>query len=137
MNASQRELSDGADGRVLRVRRSDDKADTVQEYTVATRLFSPAYSKVFREEDNEGLVATDTQKNTVYVVAKRSSATTPEGFGIDLCRHLLNEYPVLTAVEAEITEDLWRRTEIRGVPHEHCIEKAELVALLRPASVAR
>ena len=71
--------------RVLRVREDGEK-HTVQEYTVATRLFSPAYSAVFTDESNAGLVATDTQKNTVYVVAKRSKSTTPEDFGIEIVR---------------------------------------------------
>ena len=106
--------------RVLRVRREEGKMDTVQEYTVETRLYSPVYTRVFQEEDNSGLVATDTQKNTVYVVAKKSASTTPEGFGIDLARHLLKEYPVLTAVEVDIKEDLWRRhTTPCGKEHEH------------------
>jgi urate oxidase len=105
--------------RVLRVRREEGKDDTVQEYNVQTKLFSPMYNKVFTEEDNDGLVATDTQKNTVYAIAKRSKATTPEGYGIDLARHLLSEYPVLTAVEVEVTEDLWRRVVGADGPHEH------------------
>ena len=33
---------------------------------------------MFTQEDNRELVATDTQKNTIYVVAKRSNATTCE-----------------------------------------------------------
>ena len=88
--------------RVLRVRREEGKFDTVQEYNVETRLYSPTYTRVFTTEDNSDLVVTDTQKNTVYVVAKRSSATTPEGFGIDLAQHLLREYPMLTAVECDV-----------------------------------
>ena len=114
--------------RVLRVRRQPDGTHTVQQYSVETRLFSPEYDRVFTQEDNEGLVATDTQKNTVYVVAKRSSATTPEDFSIDLASHLLNEYPVLSAVEVDVSEDLWRRYEEAhekpwapgtGEAHEH------------------
>ena len=77
------------------------------------------YARVFLKEDNVGLVATDTQKNAVYAVAKRSSATSPEGFGIDLARHLLHEYPVLTAVEVLVTEDLWQRVIAQGERHEH------------------
>ncbi|KAL3923833.1 MAG: hypothetical protein SGPRY_004101, partial [Prymnesium sp.] len=94
--------------RVLRVRR-DTPTHMVQEYTVATKLFSPVYSAVYTEEDNPALVATDTQKNTVYIVAKRTQATTPEGFGIDICRHLLHEYPMLSAVEVEVNETIWQR----------------------------
>lgn len=107
--------------RVLRVRPggSSEGVQTVQEYTVATRLFSPAYSAVFTAEDNAGLVATDTQKNTVYVVAQKSTATTPEAFGVDMATHLLNEYPILTAVEVDVTEDLWKRHVTPEGPHEH------------------
>ena len=92
--------------RVLRVRRQESGLETVQEYNVQTRLFSPEYSKTFTHEDNSGLVATDTQKNTVYVVAQRTDATTPEAYGADLCRHLLIEYPLLSAVEVDVTESL-------------------------------
>ena len=71
------------------------------EFTVATTLFSEEYAKCYYEGDNAGLVATDTQKNTVYVVAKRTGCETPENFAIELCKHFLATYPVLSAVEAE------------------------------------
>jgi len=103
--------------RVLKVRRGAQHA--VSEYSVQIRLFSPDYAKVFTHEDNTGLVATDTQKNTVYVVAKRTSASTPEQFGIDLATHFLKEYPVLTAVETEVQEAPWMRASIDGSPHDH------------------
>jgi urate oxidase len=105
--------------RVLRVQHGEQGRDTVQEFTVQTRLFANMYSKVFTHEDNSDLVATDTQKNTCYVIAKRSQATTPEGYGIDLASHLLNEYKMLEAVEVEVIEDLWRRTKTDGADHDH------------------
>jgi len=105
--------------RVLRVQHHAGR-DTVQEFTVQTRLFGSLYSRVFTNEDNTDLVATDTQKNTCYVIAKRSAATTPEGYGIDLASHLLNEYKMLDAVEVEVIEDLWRRTQSKdGTAHDH------------------
>jgi len=103
--------------------RRDTPTHTVQEYTVATRLFSPVYSDVFTAENNAGLVATDTQKNTVYIVAKRSSATTPEGYALDVCRHLLNEYPVLSAVEVDVHETIWQRVANGNELHEHGFTK--------------
>jgi len=103
---------------VLRVRRTGPQ-DTVQEYSVQTRLFSPTYTSVFTEEDNSNLVATDTQKNTVYYVAKTSGAKTPEDFGVDLARHFIKEYPMLSAVEVEVTEDLWQRITQADGPHSH------------------
>ena len=38
--------------RVLRVQHTAEGRDTVQEFTVQTRLFGGAYSKVFTHEDN-------------------------------------------------------------------------------------
>jgi len=105
--------------RVLRVHH-DGPRHSVREYSVQTRLFSPDYDKVFTEMKNDGLVATDTQKNTVYVVAKRSESRTLEGFGVDVARHMMREYPMLSAVEVEIQEDLWDRAITPdGEPHEH------------------
>jgi urate oxidase len=108
--------------RVLRVRRSSPQ-HTVQEYEVATKLFSPAYSAVFTQANNTGLVATDTQKNTVYIVAKRSDATTPEDFAIDMCKHLLEQYSMLTAVECDVKETLWQRVYTQGGAHNHGFTK--------------
>ena len=106
--------------RVLRVQHDAQGRDTVQEFSVQTRLFGSLYSKVFTHEDNNDLVATDTQKNTCYVIAKRSSATSPEGYGVDVASHLMSEYPMLDAVEVEVTEDLWRRTACAGGgEHDH------------------
>jgi urate oxidase len=76
--------------RVMKVVRSAEK-HFAYEYSVDTTLFSPEYEKVFTAEDNSGLVATDTQKNTVYVIAKRTEANSPEQFGIDLCKHFISE----------------------------------------------
>lgn len=104
--------------RVMKVVRTGSK-HFCYEYSVDTTLFSPAYEKVFTQEDNGGLVATDTQKNTVYVVAKRTKADSPEQFSVDLCKHFLQEYPVLTAAEATVRMVLWERAVVGGEEHEH------------------
>jgi len=120
--------------RVLKVRRNanrdpstnsvntDDKYHDISEYTVESTLWSPIYSRVFTDDNNNDLVATDTQKNTVYVVAKRSQARSPEEFGIDLCKHFLNEYSILTSVEMKVDEIPWRRAIVQGVQHDHAFE---------------
>jgi len=40
-----------------------------------------------------------------------------------VCRHLLNEYPVLSAVETEVHETIWQRVSNGGAPHEHGFTK--------------
>lgn len=61
---------------------------TVQHYDVETRLFSPKYSANFTHAQNDGMVATDTQKNTVYVVAKRSKARAKPAAAPDTLKHI-------------------------------------------------
>ena len=89
------------------------------EYSVSTTLFSPSYSKVFTAGNNSGLVATDAQKNAVYAVAKRTRADTPEQFGVDLVRHFLAEYPVLSRARADVRMVVWDRAVVDGESHSH------------------
>merc|ERR1719478_1443839 len=109
--------------RVLKVRRKGC-GHSVSEYTVETRLYSDTYSRCFTDEDNTDVVATDTQKNNVYVVAKRTAASSPEQFGVDIARHFLNEYPVLKGVEINVQEHPWERVQIEGGAHSHGFHKA-------------
>jgi urate oxidase len=109
--------------RVLKVR-NEAPGKTISEYTVNTTLYSPMYQRVFDQEDNTDLVATDTQKNTVYVVAKRTEARSPERFGIDLCNHFIATYPMLSGVAAEVSEQAWQRIEMDGQAHCHGFTKA-------------
>jgi len=104
--------------RVLKVNRDSERHESY-EYEVATKLFNDAYEKVFTALDNKDLVATDTQKNTVYIIAKRTKANSPEQFGIDLCTHFLKEYPMLTGVEVDIRMTKWSRTVVNGEEHNH------------------
>mmetsp|Transcript_33862 Transcript_33862/g.101982 ORF Transcript_33862/g.101982 Transcript_33862/m.101982 type:complete len:728 (-) Transcript_33862:124-2307(-) len=110
--------------RVLKVRR-EGGVHTISEYKVETTLYSPIYERCFTKGDNAELVATDTQKNTVYVVAKRTDARTPEDFGVALCEHLLKEYPMLTKAKADVESVQWDRAVIEATggggaaPHAH------------------
>ena len=102
--------------RVLKVNRSDNK-HIIYEYTVSTKIFFDGYSKVFTEHDNSDLVATDTQRNIVYVVAKRTKANSPEQFAMDICSHILQHYPMLQAVEVHADQVLWDRAMEGEHPH--------------------
>jgi urate oxidase len=82
-------------------------------------LFSDDYEKCFTQGDNKDLVATDTQKNTVYVVAKRGQFNSPEGFGALICQHLLKEYPVLKGCQVQVNQVVWDRAVVDGQPHKH------------------
>ena len=61
--------------RLMRVRREGDKY-FVTELKVCTRL-QLATSKDYHDGDNTGVVATDSQKNTVLVMAKQNDVRLP------------------------------------------------------------
>ena len=104
--------------RVMKVVRTES-THFCYEYRVDTTLFSPTYERVFTKDDNSELVATDTQKNTVYVVAKKTKADSPEQFAIDLVKHFLSEYEILTGAQAVVRQVIWERVMVDGQEHDH------------------
>ena len=43
--------------------------------------------------DNSDVIATDSQKNTVYILAKLHGVAGPEEFGLLVTEHFLSTYP--------------------------------------------
>lgn len=71
---------------------------------------------------NKGMTATDTQKNTVYSVAKRmTSYCTPEEFGIALAKHFVTEYPLVSKAKVSVKLMPWSRYTdgATGGAHNH------------------
>lgn len=66
--------------------------------------------------DNAQVVATDTCRNTVYVLAKDDPFDTIESFGITVAEHFIRQYDHLRKATVELTEHRWHR--ING--HAHC-----------------
>ena len=76
------------------------------------------FAAAYTEGDNRNVVATDTIKNTVYVVAKRNDFDSIETFGLLLGRHFLATYPQVTKATIELTQAIWRRIDVDGKPHD-------------------
>lgn len=75
------------------------------------------FEACFVAGDNTGLLATDTMKNTVYAVARNSTATTPEAFGIEYAQFLAGRNPQISHVRVYIEEKTWIRIKANGVHH--------------------
>lgn len=67
--------------------------------------FDAAYLK----GDNRAVVATDTCKNTIYVLAKDDPMTSIESFGKTVAQHFLDEYDHVTACRVMLEERVWNR----------------------------
>lgn len=69
--------------------------------------------------DNSKILPTDTQKNTVYALAKEHFTSSIEEFGIKLCHHFIDNNAPVTSARVEITEHLYQRLSFGGQVHPH------------------
>jgi urate oxidase len=69
--------------------------------------------------DNTKILPTDTQKNTVYALAKEHFTSSIEAFGLILSNHFYSNNPQVSKTKIEITEYWWNRMIIDGIAHSH------------------
>ena len=96
--------------RVSKIKRHADDASKHEwiEATVDIMLegdLADAYTK----GDNSSIVATDTCKNTVYVLAKDDPFDCIESFGVTLAEHFLKQYDHLTQATINLKQHQWIR----------------------------
>lgn len=71
------------------------------------------------EGDNSKILPTDTQKNTVYALAKNNFNGSIEHFGIYLANHFVTNNPQLSKATIEISEHLYKRLLVDDRDHPH------------------
>lgn len=69
--------------------------------------------------DNAHVIATDTQKNTVFAFAKKSPVGEIEDFALRLGRHFVAASEHITGARILIDEYAWGRILVDGAPHPH------------------
>ena len=77
------------------------------------------FETVYTLGNNEKVVATDTQKNTVYALAKEHFTGSAEAFGIHLAHFFASNNPQVSQVTIELTEHPWSRIVADGILHSH------------------
>jgi urate oxidase len=103
--------------RVLKVMRAG-KIHSIKELDVQVMLQGD-FDASFTKADNRLVVATDSIKNTVNVLAKQKLGTETETFGVALGEHFLKTYKHVNRVEVMLTEHCWARVNVNGKPHAH------------------
>jgi urate oxidase len=98
--------------RVSRITRHGDRHD-FNEWTVQV-LLQGDFDTSFTAADNSKILPTDTMKNTVYSIARESTATTIEEFAKDLGDYLLNNNPQVSNVSVEVWEKSWEHIQLNG-----------------------
>jgi urate oxidase len=97
-----------AEVRVVTVDRSAAE-HRITDLTVSTALRGD-FAAAHLAGDNAHVLATDTQKNTVFAFA-RDGVGEIEDFGLRLARHLAGAYPWITAARVEVAEHPWQRVD--------------------------
>ncbi|KAI9316385.1 hypothetical protein BX666DRAFT_1949986 [Dichotomocladium elegans] len=104
--------------RLLRVYKDGD-VQRCTELTVRL-LVEGDIEESFTKADNSVVVATDTCKNTINVMAKRSqNVDTIELFAQELSTHMLKQYKHLSSIHIDIIKHKWTRLLVEGKPHPH------------------
>src|SRR5688572_2396972 len=77
--------------------------------------------------DNSKILPTDTQKNSVYALAKDHFVSSIESFGLYLANYFKSNNPQISQVTIEMTENSWKRMQFNGIehPHAYCSGGAE------------
>ena len=101
--------------RLVRVKRGKDRHD-FREWTLEI-LLEGDFESCFTDGDNSKILPTDTIKNTVYSLARKSAAGSMEEFAKEMVDFLLSRNPQVTRAEISVAEKLWERAVTRGKPH--------------------
>ncbi|EPB91221.1 urate oxidase [Mucor circinelloides 1006PhL] len=74
----------------------------------------------YTKADNSVVVTTDTCKNTVNIMAKRSqNVDNIEVFGQEITEHVLKQYAHISGAFVDIIKHKWTRLIVDGKPHNH------------------
>jgi urate oxidase len=107
-----------ADVRLTKVVRHSDGRHDLYEFSVDIQLEGD-FADSYTAGDNSKVVATDSMKNTVYVLAKENPFDSPEAFALLLARHFVRTYAQVGGAAVKVRQDNWQRITVEGAPHAH------------------
>lgn len=110
--------------RVYKVHRNKETGvQDVTEMTVCC-LLEGRIDESYTTANNAPIVATDSIKNTIYIIARQHPVNPPELYASILGRHFLHTYPHINAATVSVTVHRWARMQIgdegaEATPHPH------------------
>ena len=72
---------------------------------------------------NDKVIATDTQKNTAYALARKGGVPSIEEFALRLARNYVGTYDYVTGARMEVEQYSWDRIDTAAGPHDHSFTK--------------
>jgi urate oxidase len=98
--------------RVVRLKR-DRPVHSFEEWTVEV-LLTGNFVDCFEIGDNARIMATDSMKNTVYSLAKDTTATSIEEFALELAEYLTETNPQIDSAMVNVTGVPWSHLIVNG-----------------------
>ncbi len=105
-----------AEVHVVRVTRDTDRHE-IEDLSVTSQLRGD-FEAAHRIGDNANVVATDTQKNTIFAFAKDGIGT-PEGFLLRLGKHFTDDFAWVTGGRWAAEKYSWRRIHVGDEQQPH------------------
>ena len=124
-----------ANVRVLRVQRDGDRHQA-RESRVDV-ILDGEFSRAYTDADNASVVATDTMKNLVNVLALEYLDAGNESFSLIIGECFLDRYRQVSEARVRVEETVWGRMRIDGHEHEHGFVRAEGGTPFACATVSR
>lgn len=124
-----------ANVRVLRVQRTGSRHE-VRESRVTVTL-DGEFSRAYTAADNSAVVATDTMKNLVNVLALAHPDAENEAFALAVAQCFLERYEQVSEACVRVEETAWSRMRIDGVEHPHGFVRGEGGTPFASAAVTR
>jgi urate oxidase len=108
--------------RLVRLNRQSNVHE-FEEWNVEV-LLRGDFLSCFAKGDNSKILPTDTMKNTVYSLARKSSATCIEEFSRELIEHFLTHNTQISSAEISIQEKSWQHLNVTGKAHPTTFSQA-------------
>lgn len=105
-----------AEVRLVKIARDTERHE-IEDLNVTSQLRGD-FEAAHRDGDNAHVVATDTQKNTVYALA-RQGVGSPEAFLLRLAEHLTSSFDWVSGGRWEAESYAWDRIQAGGTGHPH------------------
>jgi urate oxidase len=101
--------------RLMKVVRGPEGND-LREWTVQV-LLTGDFDSAHYDGDNSKILPTDTMKNTVYYVARKSLANSMEDYAKELTDFLLSRNEQVSSATVWMESTMWKRLTVDGKPH--------------------
>lgn len=105
-----------AEVRLVHIDRSS-AVHKIKDVNVTSQLIGE-FSETYLTGSNQKIIATDTQKNTVFALARQGGVGSIEDFALRLGRHFVG-YEQVSGARQEVEEYSWDRISTDGVAHDH------------------